>query len=509
MPGSLSGTAERFRGFARGRPDRAGLLVFVLSLFVGAVLLAFPPGWLALALCAGVVFVIATWRRPVIGVGFILGATVLFEQYEFASFRPITLRVPFHQNIPGVPLTPLELLLAVVGGIVLVQAVFRVRRVRPNRLAVPVCIFLATLGVWVPYSVLSGGALSVVVWEVTCLVYFCLLALIVPQAIESRTDVHGLLWVVIAAVAVKAAQGVWNYAVVLGGDLSRTRAVTGHEDALFMAWIAILLVGLLLYGAAPRQRKVLLAVCPLMLVAFVVTDRRAAYAALAIGLVVLAALVATDRTRRLTILKWGVSILLVAGLVVALGWKDPGILGGPARTVQSIVAPTTTTDIESSFYRDAEETNLMEAVVSNPILGLGFGRPFQDPGEGGLGYLGLDFENIVPHNEIFGLWAKMGTVGFALFWVLIGGVIAFGAMVFRTSGEPYTKAIAAFVTAAVAMQMTVSFVDLQLTYARNMVFLGVLVGILSRLPALAQTDRPTKPCRSGRSSRSQGDAGVT
>ena len=42
------------------------------------------------------------------------------------------------------------------------------------------------------------------------------------------------------------------------------------------------------------------------------------------------------------------------------------------------------------------------------------------------------------------------------------------------------------------MQMIVSYADLQLTFARNMVLLGVMVGVLARL---AELDKPTQAVR--------------
>ncbi len=125
---------------------------------------------------------------------------------------------------------------------------------------------------------------------------------------------------------------------------------------------------------------------------------------------------------------------------------------------------------------------LIGAIRSSPILGLGFGRQFMS--SGALTDIGYSLAAVIPHNEILWLWVKMGTVGFGIFWVMVGGLFAYGCVVFRSARRPHTRVLAGLATAAIIMQLVVSYVDLQLTFARNMVFLGVLVGILARLADL-------------------------
>jgi hypothetical protein len=368
------------------------------------------------------------------------------------------------------------------------QFVLKMRRVHENPMAVPVSAFVGALAVWAFYGLVSGGVMTVALWELRALAYLCLLVFLVPQVISSERDVRLLLWVAIATVATKAAQGAWNYAVILGGDLRGVRSVTGHEDALFIGWMFVLLLALLVNRAAPAQRAVLLAASPLMAFTFVVTDRRAAFVALAIGVAVLVAIVATDRTKRALLVSVCVPVLLAGSFVTLAGWNSAGPLGAPARAIKSIYAPDSKEDVDSSYYRRAEEVNLVHAVELSPMIGLGFGRPFQVPGQGGIPDVGFSLENVIPHNQVMWIWAKMGTIGFGLFWVMVGGIIAYAGVAFRSLSDSYARAVAALVMAAVAMQIVVSYVDLQLTYARNMVFLGVLVGVLMRLVALSEEE---------------------
>lgn len=483
-------TVTAYEESARRKARSALLAVTAVSIVLAVLILAFPPGFYPALAVAVVGLMVATWFWPVIGVAVVLGLTLLFEQYDFATFTPITRTVPFFENaanftgIEGFVVTPLEILLVCVAAVVLVQAVGKVRPMRENPLALPVFLFTAALAIWFLYGVVSGGDVKIALWEIRALAYLCLLVFVVPQVVATPRDVSVLLWVAILMVGVKAAQGAWNYFVVLGGDMAGERSVTGHEDALFMAWVMVFLVALLTYRTGRGQKVALAVLTPLMLATFVVTDRRAAYAALAVGLGTAAVLIATDRSRRVRIVKAAVPLFVAGVFVIMAGWNASGPLGMPAETLRSIIAPENQEDIDSSYYRAAEEINLIHAIESEPIVGLGFGLPFQSSGQGGIVDVGFTLENYIAHNEIVWIWAKMGTVGFAIFWVMFGSIIVFGCVAARTLRDPYLRAVAILVTCAVVMQIVVSYVDLQLTYARNMVFLGVLIGILCRLPAL-------------------------
>jgi hypothetical protein len=486
-----SSTATRQR-MADARSRKATILVAAYSVVVCILLVAMPPGWVGLLLCVGTAFALVTWYRPVVGVATILGLALLFEQFDFADFKPVTRQVPFFDNLSyiigakGVEASPLEIMIAAVVVIVFVRRLVVRGRTKVNSLAGPVVVFAVVLAMWLVYGLAAGGQLTVALWELRGLAYLCILILLVPQTIESEGDVRMLLWVAIVVVGVKAVQGVWNYAVVLHGSLTAVRSITSHEDALFFAWLLILLLTLMVYRGDAWQRRALFVMLPLLAFTFIETDRRAAFVALALGAMVFAALLSTDPVKRALIAKIGLPVVILMSFWVAVGWEASGILGKPASIIRSIGAPDSQEDKDSSYYRRAEEVNLIHAIESNPLIGLGFGRPFQSPGQGGIVDVGFSLENVIPHNEIVWVWAKTGTIGFGLFWVFIGGVIAFGGLTFRTAREPYTKAVAAFVTCAVPMQIIVSYVDLQLTYARNMVFLGVLIAILSRLPELEE-----------------------
>jgi hypothetical protein len=494
MAAGLVTSVDYYRRRSQWKGALGGSLLLVGCALMAFLVVAFPPGWYAFLLSGLAAMVVASWRRPSIGISVILGLTLAFEEYNYASFRPITRSVPFFERLSSsrsismLPISPLEILLALMVVIVVLRVLLKRQPVRANALSAPVAVFGGCLLLWLLWGLVSGGSGSIAIWELRGFAYFTVLALLVPQVIADRADVQLLLWVAVAGVGFKAVQGLHTYYVVLHGDLTGVQAITGHEDALFFGWMLVFLAGAIVYRTFKGQSRFLVAVLPFLAFTFVATDRRAAYVALLAGILVLGVLIATDPKKRYLFPRIGLPLIVLIVAVTIVGWNSPGPLGRPARAIKSIQNPTSTEDVQSNYYRKAEEADLIVAIRSSPVLGLGFGRPFVSGNNSGLSKIDFSLADYIPHNEIIWLWAKMGTVGFALFWAVFGSLIVYGCLLFRTARTRETKVLAGFITAAIVMQLVVSYVDLQLTFARNMVFLGILVGVLARLSSLDESE---------------------
>jgi hypothetical protein len=84
----------------------------------------------------------------------------------------------------------------------------------------------------------------------------------------------------------------------------------------------------------------------------------------------------------------------------------------------------------------------------------------------------------IPHNQILWVFVKMGALGFFAFWFYFNSVAGKANQLFHRINDPYLKAVMLMITLSVINQMVVSFFDLQLTYYRNMLYLGCLVGMI-------------------------------
>jgi O-antigen ligase len=133
-------------------------------------------------------------------------------------------------------------------------------------------------------------------------------------------------------------------------------------------------------------------------------------------------------------------------------------------------------DIKSTLYRKIENYNLGRTFQGAPIVGISFGRRYDKV----LTLWGSSFAlgDFVAHNQILWLFVEMGVLGALAFWFFFNTYIFRSSLVYAALSDPYFKSICAICILAVINQMVVSYVDMQLTYYRNMVYLGVFMGLV-------------------------------
>jgi hypothetical protein len=244
-----------------------------------------------------------------------------------------------------------------------------------------------------------------------------------------------------------------------------------------------MLFGFILYRVTTKQRKAILWILAPMLLVFFLAQRRAAYVAFGIGIFAFMALVGNKQ--RNSIFKVMIPVLILFGIYLAVFWKSEGTIGLPAQLVVSAFSKDKETAGEryySNLYREVENYDLSQTLKRAPLIGIGFGNKYDQP----ISLDGIPFSlrDYIPHNEIFWLVVKMGAVGYWFFWFFLDMYIFHAAHLFTRLKDPYLKTICAVIIIAIMGQIVVSYVDLQLTFYRNMIYLGLLMGLLPTLKVL-------------------------
>ena len=90
----------------------------------------------------------------------------------------------------------------------------------------------------------------------------------------------------------------------------------------------------------------------------------------------------------------------------------------------------------------------------------------------------------IPHNQVLWLAVKLGAIGYFLFFIFVDAFLFKGAMIFSRIRDPYLKSVCAVCIIAIINQLVVSYFDMQLTWYRNMIYLGLLMGLLPTLEFL-------------------------
>jgi hypothetical protein len=434
-------------------------------------------------LVAALVYLVLLTRYLQLGVYTLLAAAIVVEQFQISGIDDIlTLKIPLYLNlnlITGIgPLVfnPVELLIGVIGLIWFVRAATsRQWRLRPIPGGGVALLFGAMLAAFVVFGLARGGVFTVALWEVRALFYLLAMFFISAQVLHSRRHVAVCLWIIVIGLAVKGLQGSWRFFIDLGARIGDVPAITGHEDALFMTTGFILLLTRFLLGHRDRLFWVLLATTPPVFLTFLLTQRRVAYGTLLMSSLIVFAFM--PRRGKMLALKCAAPLAVLGVLYAAVFWNSASTIALPIQQVKSVFAKGEAAD-SSNTYRDIENFNLEQTIRAFPG-GVGFGKKYLVI----IPLAEVDFPlwDYIPHNCIYWMWAKTGWGGFIVFWLFFASLLVRQAIDARAVGDPWIKAVILMVMAFVFSQVVVANYDLQITFYRNMLYLGTALGMWTQL----------------------------
>jgi len=440
------------------------------------------------------ILVVWFWRAPVRGVYVLTAGAALIEIFPLNFPDSLTDRIPLFLNLnnsAGIPfpITPAEILIITVGLVAFARGASEgTLRWPGGRLVAAYTLYLlVVLGAEI-HGLAGGGDFKTSLWEIRPQVYGFILFFMATTLVENRAQIVRLAIVFLLAVSVKAVIGDFRYFITLHGVLSH-EDVLAHEDSYFLGMFVIAALASTIWLKNRRLQVLLGVMSALALVAMLANYRRAGVYALAAaaGVIVLLAFRFEPSMRKR--IGWIAVALVVAGVFfIASAWdKQYGVQAQLVRPIRSLVDPSAR-DLSSDQYRVAETANLQLTFRTSPIVGVGFGSPFL------IVYPMADISrlyslwNVIPHNSLMWVGMRMGAIGFAAFWALIGLAVLEGCQVLATKRDPVTRTLAAFAIAAVVGEIIVGYADLQLDVYRNLIFLGVVLGVLNRLSSLPEAE---------------------
>lgn len=430
-------------------------------------------------------------RWPSIGLFLAVGCVVLIEQ----NARPIPIGTDrlylfyWPPQLEGLVERPIGFfflftLLILVGH----RLSKRQRPLLGGPLFWPYCCFLLCVAWGVLHGLTSGGSLKSTVLEVRPLWYLFLSYMLAYNLLERKEQVQVFFWLVILGATFKGWQGVYIFIVQYGGQMHGHNEIMSHEESFFFVALLLLVMLFCLHHRRRGQFLVALLALPPVIFSTIANDRRADYVALLAGMGVAWCLifVLKKRLRPLLIALMLFCALLGGAYTLAFSHAS-GLAGAPARAVLSVFNAQPTIDKDeysSNIYRDIENFDLKYTAKQNPLLGYGFGKEFlqpvplpdiseQDP-----------YYTLVPHNTIYWIWMRLGPAGYLALWYLFGALIVRGCIIARTLRDPYLQLVAIYVVAVAVMEIIVAYADYQLFFYRNVIYLGLLAGILFKLPTL-------------------------
>lgn len=478
----------------------AYLLALTVSLFA-AIIVVKTNGNVAAAMAFVVVIVIvfSTFYKVEWGFYIFFAMVLLFDQFlnPMPFGVPITARAGYFDNLKGNPflpafsagvMNPLEVQIAMI-----LLAWFLTISARRDRKiqGAPFWGFAVLLSVTLLaselYGLHEGGVFLTSLWELRALCYFLVLYFLVPQVIQTKKQIGVVVWIAIFMIAIKALQGDIRL-IRMGLKFDGYTVLTNHEDPMFMADLFILLMGFSFFGAKEKQRKVIFWLMPVLLLGFYAGQRRAAYAGYFVALGIFVIMLSPKDKMRF--FRAVLPILFVAAAYTGVFWNYHGRIAEPIQLVKSGFSKSAKgagERFDSNLYREFERYDLAATVKAHPVIGIGFGNPFMTPVF--LISLHIPFQLWIPHDQIFWLMVNMGAIGFFIFFLFFDSLVFEASRLGRVTKDPFLKAVVFMIGAMIVNQMVISYFDMQLTFYRDMVFLGTFCGLLPTIKMLNNSTR--------------------
>jgi hypothetical protein len=503
--GGIPRSSDWYASRARRRSlIAASIAIVVAGAYAGAIVATEGDGRLVLPLVA-ILVVFAVLANPAVGVYMLFGAGLLFEQFTITGLAPITSQTHIFENLSEYTDIPLRMsltdllivLTALSWAARLVTAKHQTARMGPFGWAV--AVYLMVFGVGVAIGASRGGAWdpNATLGELRGPTYLFVVYFLAANLIRHRAQLAVLAWVLVAAVGVKAVQGLLNYQEALSGPLAvaatiANQAVTADEDVIFFDLAIALTVVLMLLGIRGRLTYTLLALQPLILAAEILTQRRAGFIALGAVLMAVTLLVLFSDTRR------GIALIAIGtvcfGIYLALFWDQSGPLGGPIRAIRVVFdhSSVSTRDQSSDAWREIENRNIAYTISQLPLTGVGVGQQYIFREEPPALPASFTYWRYITHNALLWMWLKVGPLGAFALWFLVARVLLVASAAYVRLRDPALRAAAAAIVCLTVIQIVFSSVDLGLTYSRTMLVLAVTLGLGA---LIVQRGAPGMPLR--------------
>ncbi len=507
-------TVDQFR---KDQQVRSGLLMFALvftvMLIVGIVgaFVWFNVSWFVAVLAAlGVFFVcsipVLVWNNPKYGFYTLFFGTMVFEGvtngYGASSIIP-TSYVPFFWNLNNLgqqygtgALNPFKFSIA--EGVMLLTFIsWIIRQISLRDLHIEKGAFFGWFAAYIGmvafgavHGIATGGDASMALWEVRSQFHMFLSYLIACNVIKEKKDVMPVLWLAVIGIGMKGLIGIYAYIqMIAAGMMITEQGVLTHEESLFFNVLIFICLVSWLSNSDKKIKWISLILVPFCIFTALQNQRRSGIAALIVALLPLMFIMwSVLEDRKVTIKRFVIGLAIVNALYLPLAWNAQGAWALPARAIRSNTDPNER-DASSDYYRMVENINLKATRDRSPIIGIGYGKPYDmliyQPGieqfDAFLKYL--------PHNSIMWIWMRIGHVGFFCFMMILATVCIKGTHILKQTQDVVLQTIGSIGLVVPLMLFTFGKFDMAMVNYRIVIMTGSFMGILAVLRKLDPTSK--------------------
>ena len=419
--------------------------------------------------------------QPRVALYVVFGLSIFFEP---GNGDPLQASGEFFQRdiqgafgLPGVQFTGTELiqLLALFGSLIGTAA--RGKKLQAGELKVQAWVFLGMLLFGFARGTVGGGQFNFAVWEGRFMIAMMVCFFVAANSTRQRSHVRELMTVLFIATAFSAIEGAWRRSALIEAGLlgDAQESWYGHDNVVFWGAFVMFVIVQQAFGA-PRWQRVLGPILAVVtLYTTMVSERRSGYVSLIAAFLVITIVFAIANRKAFLLL--ALPIIIASAVYLPLTWNATGPLGQPARALKSMTEPDPR-DASSNLSRELEKINIRYTIASDPLTGVGFGRPY---------VLIAPIPDIswwalwqyATHDQIMWIWLKTGAIGFIAFWTLLGTGLSRGAANARFLLDRDLRVFSVLCMIGIVTAAGFSYVDVGLVGGRVPCFLGTLLGALS------------------------------
>lgn len=375
----------------------------------------------------------------------------------------------------------------------------------------PTVAFSAAAVLGVMWGFANGSVLSIAINQSRNIIIIPLLYLLAINLITERRHMRILLWLVVIAIAIEAGLTLdYFYRQLTAAERLEIRDLgvspSTHASSLHANISIFLLFASGLIGRTYRGMRWAL---PLLLIptgwAYILSERRSAVGALLVAFALLALVLFRQRLQRF-LLVVPITSLLLLGYTAAF-WNAEGTAGFPAQAIRSQISPVEGgQDRSSDLYRIVENLNLEATIHSNPLLGTGFGRPFQivvplpDISDG------FPLWNYLPHNSVLFIWINAGLLGMFTMLYLWFKATRIGTELAVRSRRADDILVATVSTATIVMIAMFTYLDISWDN-QSVLLMTLSMGMITTLGRIQAAEAPPPEPTSADPVRERADLG--
>lgn len=441
------------------------------------------------------------WRVPIFSSLLLLFMALMVEYYPLGFADATTERLGLWNNLStlglsGVPVSPAELLMVTATAFWILRSILTQKlRFRGSPLFHAYAIYLLGCGLGLLHGLMTGGSLTIALWEIRGQAYGSIVFFLVLNTFQSRRQIELVTWGILLGTGLKGVQGTWRYFVTLGGNYAG-EGIFDHDEAFFFPSYYLFVLLLFVFGGTRWQKRIGVLLLPCVMVAEVANRRRSSTGALLIALVALCLILfVVLRQQRAKLLAATLLALALGGLYAGAFWNSTAKYAQPIRAIKSVITPDER-DASSNHYREQEDFNLMYAIRRDPLLGRGYGVAMENVARMWNLEAVDPFILYRPHNSILWVWWRIGLVGAVLFWIAMGQAMIRHCFIARATTDPYLRRWAIFSVCIMVIFLMISWWDMGQFRYRVVVFVWMILAIVEVL-ARADTTIPPPAAPSG------------